>query len=201
MHQLDRAFVQSSLDDAIARRAPLSFDYRILLADAVERTLHAELVTVLDKGGCAVCLTGTIQDITERKHAEEQIRQLAYYDALTGLPNRRFFLQQLEQALVFANRNDRINAEYAAELRVFAVRRQATLAEPDPDVRAAAIATPTASHTPLYRELAPRMDGIFIANHLSSRALREPDALSHRRPYSDYYMTKVGQYGPTIGRC
>jgi len=119
VHQLDRAFVQSSLDDAVARRAPLSFDYRILLADSVERTLHAELVTVLDQGGTPVCLTGTIQDITERKHAEEQIRLLAYYDALTGLPNRRFFLQQLEQALVFANRNDRMLAVLFLDLDRF----------------------------------------------------------------------------------
>jgi diguanylate cyclase (GGDEF)-like protein len=110
VHQLDRSFVQSSIDDAVARCGPLSFDYRILLDDSVERTLHAELVTVLDAKGNPVCLTGTIQDITERKHAEEQIRLLAYYDALTGLPNRRFFLQQLEQALVFANRNDRMLA-------------------------------------------------------------------------------------------
>ena len=119
VHQLDRSFVQSSLDDAVARRAPLSFDYRILLDDSVERTLHAELVTVLDKGGVPVCLTGTIQDITERKHAEEQIRLLAYYDALTGLPNRRFFLQQLEQALVFANRNDRMLAVLFLDLDRF----------------------------------------------------------------------------------
>jgi diguanylate cyclase (GGDEF)-like protein len=119
VHQLDRAFVQSSLDDAVARRAPLSFDYRILLADSVERTLHAELVAVLDPSGTAVCLTGTIQDITERKHAEEQIRLLAYYDALTGLPNRRFFLQQLEQALVFASRNDRMLAVLFLDLDRF----------------------------------------------------------------------------------
>ncbi|GFO58095.1 two-component system response regulator [Geomonas silvestris] len=119
VHQLDRSFVQSSLQDAIARRAPLSFDYRILLDDAVERTLHAELVTVLDHEGNPVSLTGTIQDITERKHAEEQIRLLAYYDALTGLPNRRFFLQQLEQALVFANRNDRLLAVLFLDLDRF----------------------------------------------------------------------------------
>jgi diguanylate cyclase (GGDEF)-like protein len=119
VHQLDRSFVQSSLDDAVAQRAPLSFDYRILLEDSVERTLHAEMVTVLDQGGTPVCLTGTIQDITERKHAEEQIRLLAYYDALTGLPNRRFFLQQLEQALVFANRNDRMLAVLFLDLDRF----------------------------------------------------------------------------------
>jgi len=118
VHHLDRAFVQGSIDDAVDRRSPLSFDYRILL-DVGERTLHAELVTVLDEAGEPVCLTGTIQDITERKHAEEQIRLLAYYDALTGLPNRRFFLQQLEQALVFANRNDRMLAVLFLDLDRF----------------------------------------------------------------------------------
>jgi len=118
VHHQDRAFVQGSIDDAVARRSPLSFDYRILL-EGGERTLHAELVTVLDEVGEPVCLTGTIQDITERKHAEEQIRLLAYYDALTGLPNRRFFLQQLEQALVFANRNDRMLAVLFLDLDRF----------------------------------------------------------------------------------
>jgi diguanylate cyclase (GGDEF)-like protein len=119
VHELDRAFVRNCIDEALASREPGSFDYRILLGGAVERTLHAELVTVLDEGGVPVCLTGTIQDITERKHAEEQIRQLAYYDALTGLPNRRFFLQQLEQALVYANRNDRMLAVLFLDLDRF----------------------------------------------------------------------------------
>jgi diguanylate cyclase (GGDEF)-like protein len=119
VHQLDRCFVESSIQEAISRREPMSFDYRILLSESVERTLHAELVTVLDEQGDAVCLTGTIQDITERKHAEEQIRQLAYYDALTGLPNRRFFMQQLEQALVSANHEDRMLAVLFLDLDRF----------------------------------------------------------------------------------
>jgi diguanylate cyclase (GGDEF)-like protein len=118
VHPQDLAFVQGAIEEAIAKRAPLSFDYRILLG-AGERTLHAELVTVLDEQGEPICLTGTIQDITERKHAEEQIRLLAYYDALTGLPNRRFFLQQLEQALVFANRHDRMLAVLFLDLDRF----------------------------------------------------------------------------------
>lgn len=118
VHHQDRAFVQGSLDDAVSRRTPVSFDYRILI-EGGERVLHAELVTVLDDAGDAICLTGTIQDITERKRAEEQIRLLAYYDALTGLPNRRFFQQQLEQALIYANRNDRMLAVLFLDLDRF----------------------------------------------------------------------------------
>ncbi|RKQ60805.1 PAS domain S-box-containing protein/diguanylate cyclase (GGDEF)-like protein [Vogesella indigofera] len=41
----------------------------------------------------------TFIDITERKEAEELIRQLAFYDPLTGLPNRRLLLDRLQQAL------------------------------------------------------------------------------------------------------
>ena len=39
----------------------------------------------------------TIEDITERKRAEEKIAHLAHYDALTDLPNRVLFREQLER--------------------------------------------------------------------------------------------------------
>jgi diguanylate cyclase (GGDEF)-like protein/PAS domain S-box-containing protein len=41
----------------------------------------------------------TIEDITARKRAEEKIAHLAHYDALTDLPNRVLFREELEQAL------------------------------------------------------------------------------------------------------
>ncbi|MEZ5792334.1 MAG: EAL domain-containing protein [Nitratireductor sp.] len=42
---------------------------------------------------------GSIQDITARKSAEEQVHQLAFFDPLTELPNRRVFTQRLEQMI------------------------------------------------------------------------------------------------------
>jgi len=48
---------------------------------------------------------GIIRDITERKLAEEQIRQMAYHDSLTGLPNRKLFSDRLGIALTQAHRN------------------------------------------------------------------------------------------------
>ena len=48
---------------------------------------------------------GSITDISLRKRTEEEIRQLAYYDTLTRLPNRSFFLEQLERAMATAKRN------------------------------------------------------------------------------------------------
>ncbi len=48
---------------------------------------------------------GTIQDISEQRRAEESIRQLAYYDSITGLPNRDLFKEHLSMALHHARRN------------------------------------------------------------------------------------------------
>jgi len=50
---------------------------------------------------------GIIREVTERKKAEEQIHQLAYYDTLTHLPNRRLLLDRLNQSLVQAKRHQR----------------------------------------------------------------------------------------------
>ncbi|CAI8877086.1 diguanylate cyclase [Methylococcus capsulatus] len=41
----------------------------------------------------------TFVDISERKRAQQEIEQLAYFDPLTGLPNRRLFLERLNQAI------------------------------------------------------------------------------------------------------
>lgn len=48
---------------------------------------------------------GIIRDITERKQMEDQVRQLAFYDALTDLPNRRLFNDRLNQAMAASRRS------------------------------------------------------------------------------------------------
>lgn len=45
-------------------------------------------------------------DITERKEKEERIKNLAYFDVLTGLPNRSLFMDRLEQAMVSIHRQE-----------------------------------------------------------------------------------------------
>ncbi|MYM85248.1 EAL domain-containing protein [Duganella sp. FT50W] len=50
-------------------------------------------------------LIAYLTDITERKMAEERIHHLAYYDALTNLPNRTLLTKLVDQALMVAQRN------------------------------------------------------------------------------------------------
>lgn len=52
----------------------------------------------------------TFHDITHRKDAEEKIRYLAFHDALTGLPNRRLFMDRFEQELKHERRSGSISA-------------------------------------------------------------------------------------------
>ncbi len=60
-----------------------------------------------DAGGEPLSLIAQVEDITERRRAQEQIRQLAYYDTLTGLPNRRLLLDRLRHDLDQARRFQR----------------------------------------------------------------------------------------------
>ena len=70
--------------------------------DSAWAMLNASLVD--DDSGIASIIEGTLVDITERKSAEERVRTLAYYDALTGLPNRVLLRDRLSKALATARR-------------------------------------------------------------------------------------------------
>jgi diguanylate cyclase (GGDEF)-like protein len=54
--------------------------------------------------GDIVVHEGTTEDVTERKLAQQQVNFLAYFDPLTGLPNRMLLLDRLDQALASARR-------------------------------------------------------------------------------------------------
>ncbi len=53
-----------------------------------------------------------IEDVTDRKLSEERIAHLAHYDALTDLPNRLFFREQLEHALKRVRRGEQLAVLY-----------------------------------------------------------------------------------------
>lgn len=68
--------------------------------------VSTEVVTTLHTNaeGQLTSIIGISRDITERKKSEEVIRNLAFYDSLTRLPNRRLLLDRLEQAIAQAKR-------------------------------------------------------------------------------------------------
>jgi len=80
------------------------------------------IVTVLrDASGALTHYVATLTEITDRKKAEEEIRNLAFYDALTGLPNRRLLFDRLGQALNNSPRRKRHGALLFLDLDNFKV--------------------------------------------------------------------------------
>jgi diguanylate cyclase (GGDEF)-like protein len=79
-------------------------EVEIYCRDRAKKWVMANMRAVRDTDGKIVLLEGTVEDITDRKVAEERVRFLAYYDALTGLPNRTLLQDRLATALAGARR-------------------------------------------------------------------------------------------------
>lgn len=88
------------------------FDQRLELvamrSDGTEFPVELTLTSLKDEG--IPIVTGFIRDITTRRNAEEAINKLAFYEPLTGLPNRRLFLDRLNQAFAHSAREENYGA-------------------------------------------------------------------------------------------
>jgi len=62
---------------------------------------------IYDSVGKVIGAIQSVRDITERRHMEETIRQMAYYDTLTGLPNRKLLADRMVMAQAQAERSSR----------------------------------------------------------------------------------------------
>ncbi|MCW8983160.1 MAG: EAL domain-containing protein [Gammaproteobacteria bacterium] len=77
------------------------------------------VAAVKDSTGVITHYVATFQDISERKLAEKRIEQLAYFDPLTNLPNRRLYFDRLSQELVHARRLNNFGAVMFVDLDRF----------------------------------------------------------------------------------
>jgi len=95
LHPDDRERVLAAHARTHETHEPLSIEYRLIGRDGRVVWLRDEGVVVLDDDRRPLYLQGYLLDITEQREAELQLRQMALYDALTGLPNRAFFHERL----------------------------------------------------------------------------------------------------------
>ena len=76
VHLDDSHLLTERLDGAVNRGEPYDFEHRVILPDGTERVVHRRARVVRDEDGKPLRLLGTVQDVTERKKAEEEIREL-----------------------------------------------------------------------------------------------------------------------------
>ena len=102
----DRVVLMRLLRDTQRASSVLTTDVPIQPLDDRQRIIHVEAEPEFNEQGQCVGYTGIVQDVTDRRVAEDKIRHLANFDSLTGLPNRRQLIWRAERALEQARRMD-----------------------------------------------------------------------------------------------
>ena len=100
----DRRVMLRQLHDAARHASVLTTDVPMVLLDGRQRIVHIEAEPEFNEQGQSVGYTGILQDVTDRRAAEDKILELANFDSLTGLPNRRQLIWRAERALEQARR-------------------------------------------------------------------------------------------------
>ena len=93
---------QEHIEQAMAQGSHI-FEWRHCRADG--EVWDAEIHLMPFRHGDKTLLQFSLQDITERKRVEEKLEHLAFYDPLTGLPNRALLMDRLRQAMNAAQRH------------------------------------------------------------------------------------------------
>ena len=92
------------LRGVLAHSSVLATDVPVTLPDTRLRIVHVEAEPEYNEHGQSIGYTGIVQDVTERRTAEDRIKHLANFDPLTGLPNRHQLIWRTERALQHARR-------------------------------------------------------------------------------------------------
>src|SRR5262249_30792117 len=95
-----------------SRNRLMNSTHRVEMPNNDSRLVTSRRIAILGDDGEPQYLIGVIEDITERARSEARIVHLAHHDALTDLPNRVLFREQLDQALARVGRGELLSVLY-----------------------------------------------------------------------------------------
>ncbi len=205
VHPDDRESFTLALEAAIRNENSYSLDYRGILNNNEERIIHLKGEAFSSPAGRKKIIRGFIQDVTELRKSEEQIRYLAYYDSLTGLANRDLFNDRLQNAMSAGIRQNRIMAVLFLDLDRFkrindtlghhagdlllkivagrlndCVRDSDSVARFEPNVPQACVSRLGGDEfTVLLTDLAQPQDALIVAQRIIDSIPRPIDLLGH----------------------
>ncbi len=105
LHPDDRDATLAALNAHLKTRVPFRAEHRLQCKSGEHRWFLARGQAIWNSEGDAIRMAGSMSDITYRKLAEARIQRLAYFDELTGLPNRRLLVDRLTQEVSSARRH------------------------------------------------------------------------------------------------
>lgn len=101
----DRKKVVQQFVNAIKDCTEYNVEFRIAIDNDAPKMIRVQGEPQHNEKNQVVSFLGTVQDVTERYNAQQQIHNLAYYDHITGLPNRAMLHDRLTETLAKATRN------------------------------------------------------------------------------------------------
>lgn len=121
IHPDDLASMKEAINNYLTgKTVRYQHEHRVICKDkSVKWVLSRGMVISRDRGGNPLRMVGTHADITERKLLESQQKNLAHFDVLTGLPNRKLFNDRLKLALAYAKRESKTLAVMFIDLDLF----------------------------------------------------------------------------------
>jgi diguanylate cyclase (GGDEF)-like protein/PAS domain S-box-containing protein len=111
LHPEDDAMMDNYLADLLrGTRKGFSLEFRLRHREGHYVPVLSRGYVLRDNAGRVSRISGVNTDLTERKRTEQHIYELAYFDHLTRLPNRRFLLEELEHVLARGRRSGHYSA-------------------------------------------------------------------------------------------
>ncbi len=107
IHPDDWELLKDKMVQTLELDAPYEPEYRSVWPDGSIHYLAARGKLMRDEQNQPLKINGVVFDITEWRDAQDKIKNLAFYDHLTGLPNRRLLADRLQQTLASSVRNKR----------------------------------------------------------------------------------------------
>jgi diguanylate cyclase (GGDEF)-like protein len=98
--------VKQAIDEAIRLNKTFHVNYQISHSNNTRKHILNQGESLFNEDNRPEIMLGVVQDVSQLKQAEEEIRYLAFYDGLTGLANRVLFLDRLDMEIKNAKRNN-----------------------------------------------------------------------------------------------
>ena len=119
IHPDDQERVKSAFRNTVQTGHSHRLNFRFMLKDGGTRAMESCGVLIRNSQGQALRVVVVSRDITERMESEQEIYNLAFYDELTQLPNRRLLTDRLEQAMAASKRSGRYGSVMLIDLDNF----------------------------------------------------------------------------------
>jgi diguanylate cyclase (GGDEF)-like protein/PAS domain S-box-containing protein len=119
IHPADLQLVERAFKETVQSGRSHRLNFRFMLADGRIRYMESCGALIRNSQGQAFRVAVVSRDITERMENEQEIYNLAFYDSLTQLPNRRLLSDRLDQAMATSKRSGRHGALMLLDLDNF----------------------------------------------------------------------------------